>query len=76
MTKTFDLCKSVLDMKSFSLTLQSSAASIYNGIVINTKDLIGKWIGDQYGSPILDNITYDGNVNLRGLLRVNAATLQ
>jgi uncharacterized membrane protein len=76
MTKTFDLRKSVLDMKSFSLTLQSSAASTYNGIVINTKDLIGKWIGDQYGSPILDNITYDGNVNLRGLLRVNAATLQ
>ena len=75
-SRGFDLKKNVLDMKNYALTLQSAAATIYNGIVINTNDLIGRAVGDQFGTPILDNITYHGSVNLRGLLRVNACTLQ
>jgi len=75
-TSWFDLRKCVLDMKNYTLTLQGAGATVYNGIVMDTKDLVGKMIGDQYGTPILDNITYSGTINLRGLLRVNAATLQ
>ncbi|MDP2886344.1 MAG: T9SS type A sorting domain-containing protein [Ignavibacteria bacterium] len=76
MTSWFDLRKCVLDMKNYMLTLQSSGATVTNGVVINTKDLVGKMVGDAYGTPILDNITYNGTINLRGFLRVNAATLQ
>lgn len=75
-TSWFDLRKCALDMKSCTLTLQGAGASVYNGVVINTKDLVGKMIVDMYGTPILDNITYSGTVNLRGFLRVNSATLQ
>lgn len=75
-TSWLDLRKCVLDMKNYTLTLQSAGASVYNGIVVNTRDLIGKMIGDMYGTPILDNVTYNGTINLKGFLRVNAATLQ
>ncbi len=75
-SRGMNLKKNVLDMKNYALTLQSAGAAIYNGIVINTNDLIGKAVGDQYGTPILDDITYHGTVNLRGLLRVNACTLK
>lgn len=75
-TSWFDLRKCVLDMKTYSLTLQGSGATVYNGLVINTKDLVGRMVGDVYGTPILDNITYNGSINARGFLRVNSATLQ
>lgn len=71
----FDLLKSVLDMKDYSLTLTGPGASVTNGVVINTRDLVGRSTGDAYSTPILDNITYSGTIYLKGLLRVNSGTL-
>jgi len=75
LTSWFDLRKCALDMKSYTVTLQGVGATIYNGTVINGKDVVGKRTGDQYTSPILDNITYSGTINLRGYLRVNSGTM-
>ncbi|MCX6143850.1 MAG: hypothetical protein NTZ35_11580, partial [Ignavibacteriales bacterium] len=74
-TSWFDLRKCVLDMKNYSLTLQGSGATVYSGFVINVKDIIGVPLKDQYGTPVyptLDNITYDGNPNIKGRFLINS----
>jgi hypothetical protein len=74
-TSGFDLGRSRLDMKSLSVTLSGNAANIYNGSVINAKDIIGVPTRDQYSAyyPILDNITYDGNPTIKGRILINTS---
>jgi hypothetical protein len=59
----FDLNGSVLDMKNYSLTLIGTSATLFKGRVINVADLIG------LGAPTFNNITYEGNPNLKGLIQ-------
>lgn len=68
-TRTFDLNKTVFDMGNYSLTLKGDGSYVTNGTVINAKDLIGVHINGLY--PVVENIIYDGNINLKGLLRFN-----
>ncbi|MCX6142659.1 MAG: hypothetical protein NTZ35_05500, partial [Ignavibacteriales bacterium] len=69
MTSWFDLRKCTLDMKNYSLTLQGSGATVYNGLVVNTKDIVGRTVGGA--NPNVDNITYDGNPTIKGRFRIN-----
>ena len=73
-TSWFDLRKCVFDMANFSLTLRGSGATIYNGLVINAKDIIGVPTYDAYYAyyPILDNVSYDGNPNIKGRVLINS----
>lgn len=61
----FNLNKSILDMKNYPLTLNGASTNIYDGRVINTGDLTGK------KSPTLNNITYEGTPNIKGLFNIN-----
>jgi hypothetical protein len=72
-TGQFNLNKNVFDAKSYALTLRGEGATIFGGIVMNTADLIGAKVGDY---PIVDNIIYDGKINLKGLFRINSGTLR
>lgn len=61
---TLDLKKSTLDMASYMLTL-SGAANVFNGKVLNTKDLL------LNEGAAISSITYAGAPNLRGLVQIN-----
>jgi hypothetical protein len=63
-TRPFDLTKGILDLKTYALTLAGSG-NIMNGKVINTNDFI------LIEGAALYNITYSGNLNLRGLVQIN-----
>jgi|GEM_PF-1206245 len=68
-TGGFDLRKCVLDMKTYSLTLQGSGATVYNGLVVNTKDIVGRTVNSA--NPNMNDITYDGNPTIKGRFRIN-----
>ncbi|MCX6133772.1 MAG: T9SS type A sorting domain-containing protein [Ignavibacteriales bacterium] len=73
-TGSFNLNKTVMDMKNYSITLVSEAAGFTNGIVINTRDIIGSPGYNIYGTPnypMMNNITYDGAIYLKGRLQIN-----
>ncbi len=72
-TGQFNLNKCVFDAKSYAVTLKGEGANIYGGTVINARDLIGRIVNDY---PVVDNITYDGKINLRGILKFNSGTLR
>jgi hypothetical protein len=67
-TLPFDLKRSTMDMASYKLSL-SGSANVYNGKVINTKDLFL----DQGAS--ISSITYTGAPNLLGLVQINSNTV-
>ncbi len=67
----FDLNKCSFDLKNYTLTLRGEGSNISNGVVFNVKDLVGKNTPGSTNNPILENIIYDGQINLKGLLRIN-----
>jgi len=64
-TNTLNLQKGVMDMQVFLLTLQGSG-NVFNGKVMNTRD-----IRITVGAHLSD-VTYVGNVNLRGLVHIKS----
>ncbi len=69
-SQDINLNSCILDMQNNSLTLNGGSATVYNGRVINTGDLVGR------GSPTLDNITYEGYTNIKGLFQAKDATIK
>lgn len=67
----FDLNKCAFDLKNYTLTLRGEGSNISNGVVFNVKDLIGKNTPGTTNNPVVENIIYDGQINLKGLLRIN-----
>jgi len=72
LTGGFDLGGGTLDMNNFGITLKGSGANIYNGTIRNSKDLTGMPVSGL-GYPALDNITYDGNTNIKGRVQINSS---
>jgi Secretion system C-terminal sorting domain len=62
-TLPFDLKKSTMDMMSYMLTL-SATANVYNGKLINVKDLFLK------DGASISSVTYAGAPNLLGLVQI------
>ncbi len=70
-TGGFELNKSTFDMKNLSLTLRGSSANVNNGTVVNTADLVGRKNPTNSTYPVVVNILFDGNINLKGILRID-----
>ena len=64
-TESFNLGNSVLNMQEHALILETTSANVWNGVVVNTRDLI------LIENPALSNIVYRGDyINLKGHVRV------
>ena len=65
-TRSFDLGTATLNLQDNALTLEGAAANIFNGQVLNTRDLI------LFSNARLSNVTYQGSIQLKRRVMIAA----